>query len=126
MQKDLPEAQQHVLDFLMERQQDGQPPPTLREIMRRFRLSQKPIESRLNALQAAGRITWQPGKSRTIRVLTPGQVWVAVPESRLPLVQAIVEPTPAAIAAVERWVEGCRREWRVESARDCNPSKVPL
>lgn len=123
---DLPQVQRELLDYLTNRQQKGYPPPTLREIMAYFDLCQKPVESRLKALQAAGFITWQPGKSRTIRVLTPGQVWVAVPESRLPLVDAVIAKGDS-IPGLVRALEAIAREQRLAGAKaEYNPSEVPL
>ena len=112
---ELPTAQQELYDLLLSMPPDAG--PTLRELGEALNVSFSAIQARLDGLKSKGLVQSTPGAARSLRVIRPGQVWVAVPESRLPLVQAIVEPTPAAIAAVERWVEG---------ARDYNPSKVPL
>ena len=129
MSKDLlPQAQLETLECL-EAWPPDRPSPSIRDLMAALGLSSPdPVKGRLARLAEKGYITWQPGKARSIRVLTPGQVWVAVPESRLSLVAAVTapEPTLADVSAVESWAGQWHRDRRLAGAAEYNPEKVHL
>ena len=123
---ELPDSQQELLDILRAIP-PGQPMPSLAELASRLSLSSTSgVQSRLGGLALAGEITWQPGKARSIRVLRPGHQWVSVPEQQLPLVEAVLDPSPATVATVEQWVANWRKAQRLAAVAGYNPEEVPL
>ena len=93
----LPPAQLETLEYLEKREAAGEIPPSIRDIMRHFGLkSVASVQARIGALAVKGFITYQLGKSRTIRVVRPGTVLVPVPESR---VQEVLEFLASEVAA---------------------------
>src|SRR5947207_2086831 len=65
-------AQQRVLDFVQTEVQAGRPTPTLREIARQFGFrSPRAAACHLEALKKKGFIASDPGKARSLRVISP-------------------------------------------------------
>lgn len=65
-------AQQRVLDFIQAEVQAGRPIPTLREIAERFGFrSHRAAACHLEALKRKGLIESEPGKARSLRVISP-------------------------------------------------------
>jgi DNA-binding transcriptional MocR family regulator len=123
---ELPTAQQELYDLLLSMPPDAG--PTLRELGAALNVSFSAIQARLDGLKAKGLVQSTPGAARSLRVIRPGQVWVAVPESRLSLVAAVTDPEPtlADVSAVESWAGQWHRDRRVAGAAEYNPSEVPL
>jgi len=75
--------QQRVLDFITAEISDSRPCPTLREICTRFGFrSPRAAACHLEALRKKGLISWDQGKSRTLRVISPihrGSRFIDVP-----------------------------------------------
>ena len=71
---ELTERQQQVLEFVQAALQSGNPAPTLREIAAHFGFgSSRAAADHLNALKRKGVLESDPGKARTLRVLSPLQ-----------------------------------------------------
>ena len=69
---DLTKAQKRVLEFIQAEQSAGRPMPTLREIAARFDFaSHRGAAVHLKALQRKGFIESDPGKARSLRVISP-------------------------------------------------------
>jgi repressor LexA len=65
-------AQQRVLDFVQTEVQAGRPAPTHREIARRFSFrSPRAAACHLEALKKKGLLASDPGKARSLRVISP-------------------------------------------------------
>jgi repressor LexA len=70
MDSDLTMPQQWVLRFIEERSENGEPPPTYREICRRFGYkSPKAAADHIAALEKKGRLTREKGFSRGLRLV---------------------------------------------------------
>ena len=120
----LPQPQQELLDILRGIP-PGQPAPSLVELAGLLGLSSTSgVQSRLSGLAMSGYISWIPGKARSIQVLRPGCRWVSVPEPQLPLVEAVLDPSPATVATVEEWVAKWRKEHRLAAAAGCDGSAL--
>src|SRR5213594_3150965 len=64
--------QRQIHDFIESRQTAGQPAPSLREISRHFRFrSTRAAADHIQALVRKGALTHQPGKARSLRVVSP-------------------------------------------------------
>lgn len=64
-------AQQRVLNFVQAQAQAGRPAPTLREIADHFRFrSPRAAACHLEALKKKGRIASDPGKARSLRIIS--------------------------------------------------------
>ena len=69
----LTEAQQQLLNWLVDYIQRHQHSPSIRQMMKAMNLkSPAPVQSRLEHLRAKGYIDWSSGRARTIRILQPG------------------------------------------------------
>ena len=67
---DLTEAQNELLRWIKDYIRDFQHSPSIRQMMEAMGLkSPAPIQSRLKHLQEKGYISWQEGKSRTLKIL---------------------------------------------------------
>ena len=65
-------AQRRVLEFVQAELQAGRPSPTLREIAERFGFAgHRAAAAHLEALKRKGFIESEPGKARTLRVISP-------------------------------------------------------
>jgi repressor LexA len=65
-------AQRRVLEFIQAEQQAGRPVPTLREIAERFGFAgHRAAAAHLDALKRKGFIESDPGKARSLRVISP-------------------------------------------------------
>jgi repressor LexA len=65
-------AQRRVLEFIQAEQQAGRPVPTLREIAERFGFAgHRAAAAHLEALKRKGFIESDPGKARSLRVISP-------------------------------------------------------
>ena len=117
---ELPTAQKELYEYLLSLPPED--PPTLRELAEVLSVSFSAIQSRLDGLKAKGLVQSTPGAARSLRVIRPGQVWVAVPESRLPLVDAVIRQGDS-IPMLVRALEAIAKEQRL---KDYNPEKVPL
>lgn len=120
----LPQAQQELYDYLLSLPPNAN--PTLRELGKAMGVSVSAIQGRLAALQSKGKVQSVPGMARTIQAIRPGCQWVAVPEQQLPLVEAVLDPSPNTVATVEQWVERWRKQQRLANAVGYNPQEVPL
>jgi repressor LexA len=70
--QELTPRQKAVLQFIGDFIVDNSFPPTTREIAQHFGFkSQTAAVNHLRALEFKGRVSWQSGKSRTIRILKP-------------------------------------------------------
>ena len=68
----LTRAQQRLLDFLQVERHAGKAPPTLREIAERFGFrSHRAAACHLEALKRKGFIESEPGKARSLRIISP-------------------------------------------------------
>ena len=66
--------QQQVLDFIQNEDQAGRPSPTLREIARQFGFrAHRAAACHLLALKTKQLIEWEPGKARSIKLISPLQ-----------------------------------------------------
>ncbi len=69
---ELTKCQQRVLEFVQAEQQAGRPVPTLREIAGRLGFKgHRAAAAHLEALKRKGFIESEPGKARTLRVISP-------------------------------------------------------
>ncbi len=69
----LTEAQQQLLNWLVDYIQRHQHSPSIRQMMKAMNLkSPAPVQSRLEHLRAKGYIDWSSGRARTIRILQSG------------------------------------------------------
>jgi repressor LexA len=69
---DLTKRQQLIFDFIQAEAQAGRPVPTLREIAQQFGFrAHRAAACHLAALKHKGFIEWDPGKARSLRVLSP-------------------------------------------------------
>lgn len=123
--EDLPQSQREVYEYLLGLRPED-PAPTLRELGKKFGVVQSGIQCRLNSLRAKGLVTWVDGQARTLQAIRPGCQWVSVPDRQLPLVEAVLDPSPATVATVEQWVSSWRKQQRVAAAEGYNPAEVPL
>lgn len=85
---DLPEAQKELYDYLV-----LLPPhvaPSIRDLADVMGVHYTAIQKRLERLQAKGLVSWTPGASRTLQVVRPGQVWVAVPNALVAEVAGLI------------------------------------
>lgn len=74
MDSELTQPQQLILSFLVERSENGEPPPTCREICKRFGYSSpKAASDHLAALERKGRIAREKGRARGLRLLQRDQ-----------------------------------------------------
>jgi repressor LexA len=100
----LTKAQKRVLDFVQAEQVAGRPMPTLREIAAKFGFAgHRASAVHLKALQRKGFIESEPGKARSLRVVSP----LAKLRSRvvdIPLFGSIPAGSPQ---AREQDAEGC-------------------
>lgn len=107
----LTEVQRQTLEYLQ-----SAPPgkmPSYRDIQRHFGLrSVAPVQSRLEYLRKKGYITWEAGRPHTLRCSRPDHQWVAVPESKLPLVEALLTQPDSVVATVEQVLADARRRQR--------------
>ncbi len=70
---DLTRAQQRVLDFVQTEAHAGRPNPTLREIAGHFGFrSHRAAACHLEALKRKGFLASDPGKARSLRIVSPG------------------------------------------------------
>jgi repressor LexA len=96
--------QQQVLGFIQTEDQAGRPAPTLREIARRFGFrAHRAAACHLLALKTKRLIQWEPGKARSIKVISPLQ------KPRTPIVNIpLFGSVPAGFAQdLEQEAEGC-------------------
>jgi len=100
----LTKAQRRVLDFVQNETEAGRPVPTLREIAARFGFKgHRAAAAHLEALKRKGFIASDPGKARSLRVISP----LAMLRSRIvniPLFGSIPAGLPQ---AREQDAEGC-------------------
>jgi repressor LexA len=69
---ELTKRQRQVLDFVQSAQRTGGPPPTLREVAVRFGFkSSRAAADHLDALKRKGFLESNPGKARSLRVISP-------------------------------------------------------
>src|ERR1035438_5925321 len=69
---ELTKAQRRVLDFVQTETDAGRPVPTLREIAARFGFkAHRAAAAHLDALKRKGFIESEPGKARSLRVISP-------------------------------------------------------
>lgn len=70
----LTKRQREIFDFIIGEIDAGRPVPTLREITQQFGFrAHRAAACHLAAIKAKGFIQWQPGKSRSLRSITPLQ-----------------------------------------------------
>lgn len=70
MDSELTQPQQLILSFLAERSDKGEPPPTYREICKRFGYSSpKAASDHVAALEKKGRVTREKGRARGLRLV---------------------------------------------------------
>ena len=101
---ELTERQRQVRDFIESQQAAGKPIPTLRDITRHFRFrSTRAAADHVQALVGKGALSRQPGKARSLRVLSPLQPF------RRPVVDIpIYGSIPAGLAEDRRQeAQGC-------------------
>ena len=101
---ELTERQRQVRDFIESQQVAGKPIPTLRDITRHFRFrSTRAAADHVQALVRKGTLSRQPGKARSLRVLSPLQPF------RRPVVDIpIYGSIPAGLAEDRRQeAQGC-------------------
>jgi repressor LexA len=102
--QDLTRAQQRVLDFVQAEVHAGRPNPTLREIANHFGFrSHRAAACHLEAIKRKGFLASDPGKARSLRVLSP---WTKIRRrvADIPLFGSI----PAGFAQNrEQETEGC-------------------
>src|SRR5439155_24908132 len=71
---ELTDRQRQVRDFIESQQAAGKPAPTLRDFSRHFRFrSTRAAADHVQALVRKGALTHEPGKARSLRVVTPLQ-----------------------------------------------------
>ncbi len=71
---ELTKRQRQVLDFIQSARRSEETPPTLREIAAHFGFkSSRAAADHLNALKRKGAVVSEPGKARTLRVVSPLQ-----------------------------------------------------
>ena len=72
----LTERQRQVRDFIESQQAAGKLAPSLRDISRHFRFrSTRAAADHVQALVRKGAVTQEPGKARSLRVVSPWQPW---------------------------------------------------
>jgi len=101
---ELTDRQRQVRDFIESQQAAGKPIPTLRDITRHFRFrSTRAAADHVQALVRKGALSRQPGKARSLRVLSPLQPF------RRPVVDIpIYGSIPAGLAEDRRQeAQGC-------------------
>ncbi len=102
--KELTRRQRQVLDFIRQCQQTGGPMPSLREIAGHFGFrSPRTVSDHLAALRRKGAVGGEPGRARSLRVLSPLQA-LRKPVADIPVYGSI----PAGFAEERRQeARGC-------------------
>lgn len=68
----LSRRQSQILQFIRQYRASNGYPPTVREIAGALGISStSTVHHHLRALQAKGKLTWAPGKQRTLQILQP-------------------------------------------------------
>ena len=96
--------QQQILTFIQSEADAGRLTPTLREIALRFKFkSHRAAACHLQALKRKGFVDWEPGKARSLRLVSP-LIKLQHPVSNIPLLGSI--PAGSALDR-EQEAEGC-------------------